>query len=210
MITIKTTYEQVSTDYPEVVQEFLDNLRNSTSKSKDMDIKKIKWFYSWGTFNKKAKSDTDKILRGEDYKKRLAMTYDERWENESEKIKVEITMEAGAFVRGDRCKESELPTFITRYAKELLKGQMTAEQEAMEVKNQNVIDSIGEIDRSIIEEIFPPKLTEMMNQMQSQFGDNKAQRKREITYDVDDILDKISDSGFESLSDEEKKFLENQ
>lgn len=216
MVTIKTTYEQVLQDYPEVVQEFLDNLRNSTSKNKDMDITKIKWYYAWGTFNKKLKTEADKILREEDFKKRFQLNYDERWENESAKIKVEITMEAGSFLRGDRCQKEGIPPFIERYAKELLKVQMTAEQDALSkegLSNQNVIDSVPELNKEIIEEIFPPK-KDLMDLMNGMMGGEPQQgqqtRKPRVSFDLDDILDKIHDSGMDSLSDEEKDFLNNQ
>jgi len=216
MVTVATNYEQVLADYPELVQEFLDNLRNSTSKNKDMDITKIKWFYSWGTFGKKSKSDSDKVLKQEEHKKRMNMVYEDRWEAESEKIKVDLEMVAGSFVRADRCQKEEISPLIVRYAKELLKLQMQSEQkhleEMKELVNKNVIDSIPEVDQTIIEEIFPPNpaADAIRQAIANAQGGGSTKRKKEITYDLDDILDKISDTGFDSLSDEEREFLKNQ
>src|SRR5271165_5118459 len=112
MISIKVTYDQCLKDYPEVVEEFLTSLKESNSISKNIALEKIKWFYSWGKFNKKAKTDDEKALNNINLQNRMAMTYDQRLPLETEKVKVNITMEAGEFLRGDRVpKDAVLSDF---------------------------------------------------------------------------------------------------
>jgi hypothetical protein len=215
MISIKVSYEQVLKDYPEVVEEFLSSLKESNSSSRDIQLEKIKWFYTWGKFGTKAKTEEEKVLKSITLQKLGSMTYDERLPIEIEKIKVSVTMEAGHFLKGDRVpKESVVSPLVIRYENELLKNQMLNEQKDHE--NAHVINSIPEIDKDILDELIPPEVKAMQEKMQQaiengQLGQQAPSgRAKTPSFEIDDLLDKISDEGLESLSDEEKEFLKNQ
>lgn len=213
MISIKVSYEQCLKDYPEVVEEFLTSLKESNSCSKHIALEKIKWFYSWGKFNKKSRSEEERTLSNINMQNRMSMTYDQRLPVEMERVRVNITMEAGEYLRGDRVpKTAELSEFVIRYENELLKVQMLQEQK--EFNDAHILNSIPEPNKEILDELVPPEVREMQEKMQAALdkGEVKNTPKRTAipSFDVDDLLDKISDTGMESLSDEEKAFLKNQ
>jgi hypothetical protein len=106
-------------------------------------------------------------------------------------------MEAGHYIKGDRVPStSEVSPFVVRYETELIKVHMLNEQK--EFNEAHIISSIPEPNMEILDELIPPEVKAMQAKMQ------------EPSYDVDELLDKISDEGLESLSDEEKEFLKNQ
>jgi len=199
MNNIRVTREQVENDYPTIYQEFIENLRNSNSINKNIDLEKTNWFYSWGSFVKKAKTDEERVLRDLKNQEKDGMLFPERLDLEFSKIRVNITMEGGNFVRGDRAgKDLPLPESITKIVAETTKISMLLEQK--EINNQNVINSIPEIDDSIVPRDQIDSLLSMVNQS---YSDDEE-------LDVDTILEKISSQGIESLTNEEKEFLDNQ
>lgn len=211
MITLKVSYEQVLKDYPEVVEEFLTSLKESNSSSKDIQLEKIKWFYTWGRFGKKAKTEEEKALKNIKQQKVSSMTYDDRLPIELSKIKVSVTMEAGHYIKGDRVPStSEVSPFVVRYETELIKVHMLNEQK--EFNEAHIISSIPEPSKEILDELIPPEVKAMQAKMQEALENGQVQTRTAHTpsYDVDELLDKISDEGLESLSDEEKEFLKNQ
>ncbi len=217
MNSIKVSYEQVLHDYPEVVEEFLTSLKESNSISKNIELEKIKWFYTWGKFSKKAKSEQAKTLKSITIQNRMAMTYDQRLPHELAIVKVNITMEAGNFLRGDRVSnDSVLSELIIRYENELLKLQMMAEQK--EFNEQHILNSIPEPNKEILDELIPPEVKAMRDKMNEKISNGEQppnattnqNAARAASYDLDDLLDKISDEGIESLSQEEKDFLKKQ
>lgn len=199
MNSIKVTREQVENDYPTIYTEFVENLRTSNSLSRKTNIEeKSLWFYTWGSFVPKAKTDEEKVLRDLQAKEKFDLLFPERLESELSKIRVNITMEAGKFLRGDRArKHLPVPESIVKIITETTKLTMLLEQK--EYNNQNVIDSIPEIDETVI-----PK--EQVEQLLGEFHDVEE----EEVFDVDTILEKITSNGIESLTEEEKKFLDSQ
>lgn len=219
MISIKTNYEQVLKDYPEIVEEFLTNLKESNSVSKNIELEKIKWFYTWAKYNKKPKTEEERTLNNINLQNRMGMTYDQRLPLELEKIKVNVSMEAGQFVRGDRVgKDSPLSDLVSMYEAELLKVQMLNEQK--EFNDAHIINSIPEPNKEVLEQLVPPEFKEMQDRLREVMENGRQQTEggqprttranQEPEYKIDDILDKISDEGFESLTEEEKTFLKNQ
>jgi hypothetical protein len=216
MISIKTNYEQVLKDYPQIVEEFLTNLKESHSVSKNIELEKIKWFYTWGKYNKKPKTEEERTLNNINLQNRMGMTYDQRLPLEFEKVKVNVTMEAGQFVRGDRVgKDSPLSELIMMYETELLKIQMLNEQK--EFNDAHILNSIPEPNKEILEQLVPPevramqeKMREAMENGRQEGGQPNATRRNSVpNFEVDDLLDKISDEGYEALTEDEKTFLKN-
>lgn len=203
MNSIKVDREQVELDYPTIYKEFVENLKTSNSLSRKSNVEeKSKWFYTWGSFVPVAKTDEAKVLRDLKSRESLTMLYPERLEFELSKIRVNVTMEVGKFIRGDRARKSlPVPQSISDIVAETTKVTMLMEQK--EVDNQEVIDSIPEIDENIIPKSQIDILMGMING-----GGNVEEELEEFT--IDSILDKINDDGIESLTEEEKRFLDEQ
>ena len=219
MISIKTNYEQVLKDYPEVVEEFLTNLKESNSVSRNIELEKIKWFYTWAKYNKKPKTEEERALNNISLQNRMGMTYNQRLPLELEKVKVNVTMEAGQFVRGDRVRnDSPISELVAMYEAELLKVQMLNEQK--EFNDAHILNSIPEPNKEILDQLVPPEVKAMQDKLREAMengrmqeeggGANMTRNNHQHEYHVDDLLDKISDEGYESLSEEEKAFLANQ
>lgn len=206
MNSIKVTVEQVKEDFPTIYEEFVENLRSSNSLSRKSNIEeKSKWFYTWGSFVPVAKTDEDRVLRDLKNRDKVHMLYPERLTFELSKIRVNVTMEVGKFIHGDRArKKLPIPQSIVDIVSETTKFTMLLEQK--EINNQDVIDSIPEIDENVI----PRDQVQMMLRMvDGNVGGNVGETIEE-ELDVDSILDKISIGGMESLTQEEKDFLKQQ
>ncbi|CAG7581637.1 MAG: hypothetical protein SLAVMIC_00941 [uncultured marine phage] len=199
MNTIKVTREQVEQDFPHIYEEFVENLRTSNSLSRKINLEeKSKWFYTWGSFVKKAKTDEEKVLRDLQSREKFDMEFPARLELELSKIRVTITMEAGKFMRADRArKHLTIPESIVKIITETTKLQVLLEQK--EFNNQTVIDSVPPID----EEVIPKEQVE-------QFLGESHDVDEVEELDIDTILEKISAEGMASLTDQEKEFLDNQ
>jgi len=159
---------------------------------KEIDFNKVKVIYHWGFFHEKV-GDKDK---GEFYNKLYTsyeyMEYEDRLQEELSKVRTNIVIEYKKFILSNRLEET--PEDIKIIVGELTKIKMLAE--GKEHGNQDTINSIPEIDKTIIgyEEItFDDEVEEV-----------PAPR------DIDEILDKIFESGIESLTDEERYYLKNQ
>ena len=199
MNTIKVTREQVEQDYPHIYAEFMENLRTSNSLSRKINEDKTKWFYTWGSFVKKAKTDEEKVLRDLKNNEKFEMEFPARLELELSKIRVTITMEGGKFMRADRArKHLDLPESIVKIVTETTKLQVLFEQK--ELNNQNIIDSVPEIDETVI-----PR-----EQVEQLLGGSYQDTEVEEELDLDTILEKITAQGMESLTDAEQKFLDDQ
>ena len=181
--TITDALEQV-----EECQEWLDIIQEKFIK-KEIDYSKVKISYQWGFFVERKGVDKE-IFYDELYKRYETLKYPERLEEELAKIRVSIAIEYKKFGMINRI--SSMPKDIEIIITEITKIKMLAESKGH--GNQDVIDSIPKIDPEIIgyDEILFDDFDDSM-----------------LEYDVDDILDKISELGIESLSDDERLFLKN-
>lgn len=189
MYIIPTTIEEVLEEFPQV-DNWLDFTK--TFLKKEIDLSKIEVFYSYGYFVPKSK-DREKSQR-EAFEFQSNLHFEERFNYEMSKVKVNLTIKLGNFVLSNRLENDFVPVIITKIVKEVTKVKMTVEGEYH--KNQSVIDSIPPIDKSII------SYKVVRESLINQFQDDKTE------LDIDEILDKISDSGIQSLSPEEKEFLD--
>jgi hypothetical protein len=123
------------------------------------------------------------------------MLYPERLTFELSKVRVNISMKLDNFIITDRLPKGSVPVRIHEIVAEVTKVKMMVESEFS--YNKEVLESIPALDKTIvdIEIIKNPEVQEIENNSQS--------------FTIDTILDKISKRGYESLSKEEKEFLDN-
>lgn len=189
MFIIDTNREDVLEDFP-FIQEWIDTAQKVFIK-KEIDESKIEFYYSYGFFVPKVENKQE--LYTDMYEKSSKMLFDDRLTFELSKVRVNITMKIGNFILSNRLEKGSVPEIVGKIVKEITKVKMTVEGDYH--NNQEVIDSIPDIDPEIIKfesvnEIVNKDLPEGMN------------------FNMDDLLDKIGKKGMDSLSDEEKEFLD--
>jgi len=216
MNTIKVTAEDVQNDYQSVYDDFISDLRDSNSLSRNIDEEKINWFYSWGSFVKKAKTHEDRVLRDLKNQESLEMEFEDRLEFELSKTRVTITMEAGKYTRGDRVrKRFDVSEKVIQMVGEQTKLRMLLEQK--ELDNQDIIDTVPAINtdifpleqlQAVLGEDHPHAQDENSEGVSVERGQNNQFEEEELN--VDSILEKVFSDGVESLTEREKEFLDNQ
>jgi hypothetical protein len=185
MYIIDTKIERVCDEFSQV-KKWVKTIHKKVLNTK-LDNSKISVYYSYGFFVTKAKSDTE-IIRNEDLFK---LKYKKRLKIELAKVRVDVTIRVGNLILTNRLEKGLIPQDIKNIVTELTKVRMMVEGEYH--KNKKVIDSIPEVDRNIV-------------QYKIIKGDDD--NDMEPMFDMDLILDKISKEGIESLSPEEKDFLD--
>lgn len=184
--------EEVIIDYPNIEKDWIE-LAKDKFLEKNIDEENIKFLYSYGFFLPKISNIDDKNeFYHNMYEKTNMMKFDERLEFELSKVRVNLTMLIGKnFVLSNRMPKETIPVLIKQIVTEVTKVKMLIEYEYH--NDDSVKESIPEIDTSIVKfEIISEIIKD----------DNK------MNLDVDLILDKISAKGFDSLSDEEREFLD--
>jgi hypothetical protein len=192
MFTIPVEKEEVLSDYPNVEKDWIE-LSNSKFLNNELDEEKMSFFYSYGFFLPKINDMEKKIEFYENmYENTQKMMFDERLEFELKKVRVNLTMLIGKnFVLSNRMPKNIIPEIVRKIVTEVTKVKMLVEYEFN--NNEDVKKSIPEIDTSIISfEIIRDVVKD----------ENK------LNLDIDYILDKISQDGLDSLSDEEREFLD--
>lgn len=125
--------EIVFKEYEKKSQEFLNILKNSSSKYKNTPFEKINWFYSFFYFKNKGEFNIDY------FENLYHMKFDERLEEEIKKVKVNLSMSAGNFYLTDRVN------YVSDVIKEIVKfitiRKMVTEQ--YHINDQEVMDSIS-------------------------------------------------------------------
>ncbi len=189
MFIIDTNKEDVLNDFP-FIQEWIDTLQLNIIK-KEIDDSKIEFYYSYGFFVPKVDNKED--LYNDMYEKCSKMLFDDRLTFELSKVRVNLTMKIGKLILSNRLDKGNIPSLLKKIVTELTKVKMTVEAEYHE--NKDVIDSIPEIDTNIV------SFDVIRDVISSDYSESQ-------NFDIDSILDKISKKGVESLSDEEKEFLD--
>jgi hypothetical protein len=185
MYIIDTKIERVCDEFSQV-KKWVKTIHKKVLNTK-LDNSKISVYYSYGFFVTKSKSDTEIISNEEIFK----LKYKKRLKVELAKVRVDVTIRVGNFTMTNRLEKGLIPQDIKNIVTELTKVRMMVEGEYH--KNKKVIDSIPEVDRNIV-------------QYKIIKGDEDVDM--EPMFDMDLILDKISKEGIESLSPEEKDFLD--
>lgn len=190
MFVIDVTKEEVLSDFPEI-KSWMRRLKSLRLKDGELDKSKIEFYYSYGFFIPKVENKMEyyqTILE-----KTSKMLYEERLVHEMSKVRVNLTLEIDNFIISDRMPNGVIPEVIRNIVEEVTKVKMMIESEYYKYKD--VIDSIPPMDSEYVDIKI---IRDVVNKDYS----------NDINFDVDSILDKISKKGFESLTDEEKKFLD--
>lgn len=185
----------ISVDYKEVVGEFkivkewVNNIHSNILK-KEISEDKIVTFYHYGYFLPKVSNKEE--YYSDQFERYSKMPFEERLAEEFSKVRVNVTIKIGSFMMTNRLEKGDIPQIVKDVVTEVTKYKMVFEGGIH--NNSDVIDTIPQFDTSIVS-----------------FDLIKDQIKSESkNYDIDDILDKISENGMDSLSEEEKDFLKNQ
>ena len=188
MFTILTTKEEVIIDIPSIYNDWYKVI---TQVKPDLDESKLDMYYSYGFFHPKVENKED--YYNQMFEKCSVMLFDERVQYELSKVRVNLTMKSGHLFLSNRLDKGIVPKIINDIVTEITKVKMLVEYEYNQ--NEEVKSSIPDVDTNIVSfEI----IREAVNNDYS-----KSQN-----FDIDSILDKISQKGMDSLSDEEKDFLD--
>lgn len=188
MFILSAKKEDVLSDFP-YVKEWIDNAQTNFIKS-EIEESNMDFYYTYGFFVPKV--DNREELYTDMYEKTSKMLFEDRLNFELSKVRVNLTMKIGKhFMLTNRLEKGSLPSMVKTIVTELTKVKMTIEAEYSE--NEEVKSSIPEIDRDIVN-------LEIIKDVIEKDYDIKD-------FDIDDLLDKINEAGIESLSDEERDFL---
>lgn len=188
MFTILTNKEEFLADIPSIYSNWLETVNNFKP---DLDHDKIELFYSYGFFHPKVENKEE--YYEEMYQKCSKMEFDERLQHEISKVRVNLAIKCGNFLLSDRLPKGTIPKIVLDIVTEITKVKMLVEYEYHQ--DDNIKNTIPDVDSSIVSfEI----IRDVVNSDYS-----KSQN-----FDIDNILDKISKQGMDSLSEEEKDFLD--
>ena len=190
MFTINVEKDELVNQFPEV-KKWVKKIQKMSFSNKEFDESNIEFYCSYGYF-------VPKSYNGEKFSEISEITskmlFQERLNFELSKVRVNLTMKIGHFVIGDRLPKGVIPETVVRIVTEVTKVKMMVESEYYQ--NEEVKKSIPEIDKTFVD-------IEIVRDVVSN------DYKEDKNFDVDSILDKISQKGLDSLSDEEKDFLDN-
>jgi hypothetical protein len=150
-------------------------------------------FYHYGFFNPKVTDKEEYYLR--QYEKCSKMKYDERVDYEISRTRVNVTVKIDNFMMTNRLEKGLLPSTIESIVKEITKYKMLIESDYH--NDKDIKDSIPPIDSTIVSVDLIKSLVSGKDEVD------------ETEFDLDEILEKISTTGIESLTDKEKEFLDN-
>ena len=192
MFGIDVERKEVTKEFP-IVKDWLKKLKKLKFGDGEFDKDEVEFYYSYGFFVPKSKNNEEEYLKS--IESTLIMLYPERLTFELSKVRVNISMKLDNFIITDRLPKGSVPVRIHEIVAEVTKVKMMVESEFS--YNKEVLESIPALDKTIvdIEIIKNPETQEIESESQS--------------FTIDTILDKISKRGYESLSKEEKEFLDN-
>lgn len=188
MITIKVDKEIAQVDYGQQIDKWLDVVHFYLDKPIKQD--KLEFYYSFGSFLPKLQNKEEFYINM--WEETARMLWSERLEHELSKIRVELTLKMGKFSISDRMSKEYIPSLVVSLVTEITKLKMMFECEMNGI--QEVKESIPPLDRDYLDEDSVKELLKLVFGGQQQF-------------DLDTLLDKISESGMESLTEAERNFL---
>lgn len=172
------------------VKQWIENFNLISFSEKEITEDDVQVFCSFGYFVPKSHNG-DKFEEISEMSSK--MLFQDRLNFEISKVRVSLTVKIGNFTITDRLPKGIIFESVKKVVAELTKVKMSVESEYYNI--QEVKESIPEFDKSIIDfEIVKDVV--------------KNDYNHQINFDVDDILDKISKQGIDSLSEEEKQFLD--
>ena len=198
MFVIDVERKEIAKEFP-IVKEWMKKMKKIKLNEGEFEKDKVEFYYSYGFFVPKNKNNDDEYLKS--LESTLTMLYPERLTFELSKVRVNLSMKLDNFILTDRLPKGSIPTRIKNIVAEVTKVKMMVESEFSH--NKEVLESIPALDKTVVDiEIVKNGESTLLTK-----GPNNATATNEFS--IDTILDKISKKGFESLSKEEKEFLDN-
>ena len=175
----------------EEIQQWIENVKSVSFSKKEVDESKIEFYCTFGFFVPKSHNSSEKFEEISEMTSK--MMYEERLNFEMSKVRVNITMKVGNFIVSDRIPKGIIPESVFKVVAEITKVKMMVECDYY--GNEEIKSSIPEIDKNFVD-------IEIIKDVVNQDYQNQTE------FDVDSILDKIGKEGLDSLSEEEKQFLD--
>ena len=194
MFVIDAKRKEVAKEFP-IVKDWIKKIKKIKITKTEFDKNDIEFYYSYGFFVPKSKNKEEEYLKSLDLS--MAMLYPERLELELSKVRVNISMKLDNFIITDRLPKGTIPQKVKDIVAEVTKVKMMVESEFS--YNKIVLESIPALDKTVVD----IEIVKGPQDLPIEFV-SEAQ-----TFTIDSILDKISKKGYESLSKEEKDFLDN-
>ena len=194
MFVIDAKRKEVAKEFP-IVKDWIKKIKKMKITKTEFDKNDIEFYYSYGFFVPKSKNKEDEYLKSLDLT--MTMLYPERLELELSKVRVNISMKLENFIITDRLPKGTIPQKVKDIVAEVTKVKMMVESEFS--YNKIVLESIPALDKTVVD----IEIVKGPEDLPIEFV-SEAQ-----TFTIDSILDKISKKGYESLSKEEKDFLDN-
>jgi hypothetical protein len=201
MFVIDVERKEIAKEFP-IVKEWMKKMKKIKLNEGKFEKDKVEFYYSYGFFVPKNKNNDDEYLKS--LESTLTMLYPERFIFELSKVRVNLSMKLDNFILTDRLPKGSIPTRIKNIVAEVTKVKMMVESEFSH--NKEVLESIPALDKTVVDiEIVKNGESTLLTTGTTTSSENS------ITNDftIDTILDKISKKGYESLSKEEKEFLDN-
>lgn len=189
MFAIEIERKEATKSHP-IVKKWMKAAKKLNLREAEMNKESFDFFYTCGFFVPKSKNTEDALRDAA--AKSYSMLYEERLEEELKKVRVGLTMKSGDFAMTDMLPKGDIPERIRKVVAEIVKTKMIIESEYHQ--NEQVRSSIPEIDQTIANVKIE--------------RESDSLEEEEEVLEVDDILEKISKSGYESLTKEEKEFLD--
>lgn len=188
MNIISVTFEEVVEEF-NIVKEWTESVCKNIL-NKNIEDTKVTTFYHYGYFLPKVENKEEFYIN--QYEQYSKMLFEERLKEELSKVRVNVTVKIGNFMMTNRLQKGMIPKVIEDIVTEVTKYKMMFECEVH--NNSEVKESIPDFNTSIVSfELIKDQVSNVEKQ-----------------FDLDEILDKISEEGMDSLTDDEKEFLKNQ
>ena len=203
---IKITYQELKDNHPDLVDTLVTKIRSTNSKEKDKPEKDYEWFYSYGV-----------VVRGMSFGDMLNQLPEKKEENgidESMAKKLKAVMGLSVVVAAGRTKRyvalnyddiDKMPKLFIEKLSEMHKKNIEEDKKEQERFNKLTPEEQNRETQETINELNGMGGFIGLN---VNAGEISRIESKEIDYDVDAILDKISRVGFDGLTAGEKKFLE--
>lgn len=194
MFVIDAKRKEVAKEFP-IVKDWIKKIKKIKISKTEFDKDAIEFYYSYGFFVPKSKNKEEEYLKSLD--QTMTMLYPERLELELSKVRVNISMKLDNFIITDRLPKGTIPQKVKDIVAEVTKVKMMVESEFS--YNKSVLESIPALDKTVVD----IEIVKGPEDLPIEFASEGQ------TFTIDSILDKISKKGYESLSKEEKDFLDN-
>jgi hypothetical protein len=192
MFVIDAERKEVTKEFP-IVKDWIKKIKKIKITESKFEKDDIEFFYSYGFFVPKSKNKEEEYVKS--LESAIAMLYPERLELELSKVRVNISMKLDNFIITDRLPKGTIPQRVKDIVAEVTKVKMMLESEFS--YNKKVLESIPALDKTVVDiEVIKG-------------SDEKTVVQESNSFTIDTILDKISNKGYDSLSKEEKDFLDN-